>query len=264
MIRNIIQYPTQTGFEFGGTVRHFDETLHILITDLKDTINANALEGLAAFQIGSPLNVIVIKQKDGSFLEVMNPSIFTKEGELTPTESTAYYPNLTAVTQRAKTIKVAYDDAQGKQQYLTAHDDLAVLIQRKNDYLLGSTFIARLNPKEKVIFENKLKGLSNTDAKATCNISPYSDKILTLIKYALLLGLIGLVVTFFSSLIPYLKIFESYLMLSIAVLIGIYFIRALYEGKRCGVCQIGNTTAMALIKSMHLGALYLLNHWVLF
>ena len=263
MIKKIIQYPTQTGFDFGGTVRHFDETLQALITDLKDTIEAHDLKGLAAFQIGSPLNVIVIKEDD-KFLEIINPIIFTKEGELTPTESTAYYPNITAVTKRAKKIKLTYDDAEGKQQFLTATDDLAVLIQRKNDYLLGSTFIARLSPEEKKIFENKLKGLNDTDARASCNISPFSDTILTAIKYGLIIGLIALVGTFFSEITPYLEIFEQYLMITIAVLIGFYFIRALYEGKRCGVCQFGNTAAVMLTKSMYLGVLYLLNYWILF
>ena len=263
MIKNITQYPTQTGFDFGGTVRHFDDALVSLITDLKDTIRANSLEGLAAFQIGSPLNVIVIK-KEGQYIEMMNPVIFIKEGELTPTESTAYYANVTAVTKRAKTIKVMYDDVEGKQQFITAVDDLSILIQRKTDYLLGSTFIARLNPEEKIIFEKKLEGFSDSDARESCNISPYSDKILAVIKYGLILGVLALLGSFFSSLMPTLKIFEYYLMIVLAILIGLYFLRALYEGKRCGVCQLGNTAAVMLTKSMYLGVLYLLTSWLLF
>lgn len=263
MIKEITQYPTQTGFNFGGTVRHFDDTLLTLIQDMKDTIEANNLEGLAAFQIGSALSVIVIK-KEGQYIEMMNPVIFTKEGKLTPTESTAYYPNLTAVTKRAKSIKVRYDDKEGKQQFLTAQDELAVLIQRKTDYLLGSSFIARLTPEEKKSFEAKLKGITRATTSDTCSVAPFSDTILSVIKYALIIGIVALVGVFIESFTPYLQIFEYYLMISIAVLIGFYFIRALYEGKRCGVCQFGNTAAMALIKSVHLGGLYLVNLWILF
>ncbi len=246
MIRQIIQYPTPTGFDFGGTVRHFDETLHTLLEDMKDTIEANSLEGLAAFQIASPLSVIVIK-KEGQYIEMINPVIFTKEGELTPTESTAYYPHLTATTKRAQSIKVMYEDRAGKQQFLTAVDDLAVLIQRKTDYLLGSTFIARLSPEEKKTFEAKLKNISTSD---TCNTAPFSDKVLTVIKYALILGLVALLGLLIPSFIPHLQTFEVALMSAIAVLIGVYFVLALYEGKRCGVCQLGNTVAVALIKSL--------------
>ncbi|SFV66018.1 Peptide deformylase [hydrothermal vent metagenome] len=262
MIKTITQYPTQTGFDFGGTVRHFDESLQALITDLEDTITANGLEGLSAFQISSPLNVILIK-KGEVFLAMMNPVIFTKKGKIQPTESTAYYPNLTAKTTRAKNIKVMYDDEQGKQQFLTAEDELGVLIQRKCDYLMGSTFIIRLSKEEKANFEYKIKTQSNQDIQ-TCTIEPFSDKILLSIKYALFLGIGALFLIFFTSLRPFLEIFETYLMLSIASLIGIYFVMALYEGKRCGVCQLGNTFAVALMKSIHLSGLYFLNVWLLF
>ena len=263
MIKKIIQYPTQTGFDFGGTVRHFDASLDALIIDMKDTIEANSLEGLSAFQIGSPLNVIVVK-KDDDYLEIINPTIFSKDGHITPTEKTAYYPNITAVTKRAKSIKLAYEDYTGEQQFLTATNELAILIQRKNDYLMGSTFISRLSDDEKKIFENKLNGLNDVDAKVSCSISPYSDKILTIIKYGLILGLVSLIGVLFSSLLPYLQSFQYYLIIAIAILIGIYFIRSLYEGKSCGVCQMGNTVAMALIKSTHLGVLYLLSSWLVF
>ena len=261
MIKTITQYPTQTGFDFGGTVRHFDDTLDALIQDLKDTIEANDIEGLSAFQIGSPLNVIVIKH-EGQYLEFINPSIFVKEGEINPTESTAYYPNLTATTSRARYIKVVYEDSNGVQQFFTAEDDLAVLIQRKNDYLMGSTFISRLSIEEKKIFEKKLQGVSS-DAMS-CTLSPFSDKILTAIKYSLLLGAIALPLMLKQSVIPSLQMFETYLMWMIVGLISIYFVRAMYEGKRCGVCQLGNVAAMTLIKSLHLGVLYAINTWLLF
>lgn len=262
MIKTITQYPTQTGFDFGGTVRHFDESLQELITDLKDTITANGLDGLSAFQISSPLSVIVIKN-EGEFLVMMNPMIFTKLGAITPTEATAYYPNLTATTKRAKKIKVRYDDIHGKQQFLTASDNLSVLIQRKTDYLMGSTFISRLSKEEKKIFEYKIKNQSNQLPQENCSISPFSDKILMMIKYALILGLIPLIVALFMH-IPFIETFEKTLMFGIASLIGFYFFLALYEGKRCGVCQLGNTVAVALIKSVHLGGLYLLNSWIVF
>ncbi len=263
MIKEITQYPTQTGFDFGGTVRHFDETLHTLICDLEETITANNLEGLSAFQIASPLSLIVIK-KDGEFLAMMNPVIFTKEGEIISTESTAYYPSLTALVKRAKTIKVSYDDIEGKQQFLTASDDLSILIQRKCDYLLGANFIIRLDKEEKKNFEHKLKTQNNQDLEENCSLYPFSDKILSIIKYSLIFGLIALLGTFFSSLRHLLEVFEYTLMLCIASLISVYFIMTLYESKRCGVCQIGNSVAVVLIKSVHLGGLYLLNSWLLF
>ena len=264
MIQQITTYPTQTEFGFGGTVRHFDETLTQLLTDLKDTIEANNLEGLAAFQIGSPLTVMVIK-KDNAFIEIMNPTIFTKEGKITPIESTAYFPNLTASTQRASKIKLMYEDTEGKQQFLTAEDELAILIQRKMDYLMGSTFLARLSPEEKILFEQKLSSNSNELTLESCPTGLKSDKILNTIKYGVIAGLIGLSATLFLDNTSLLKTMEYY-WIGILFLITVgYFFYAQYEGKKynaCTSCQIGNIAAMTLIKTIHVSGLFLLVYWL--
>jgi len=267
LIQQITTYPTQTTFGFGGTVRHFDETLTQLLTDLKDTIKANNLEGLAAFQIGSPLSVMVIKKED-EFIEIINPVIFTKEGKANPTESTAYFPNLTARTIRAKKIKLMYEDKQGKQQFLTAEDDLAFLIQRKVDYLMGSTFLARLSPEEKELFEQKLTANSNELTLESCPTGLKSDKILNVIKYGVIAGVVALIPSFFldESALNILKTLE-YSLIGILFLTTFgYFFYAQYEGKKfnsCTSCQIGNIAAMTLIKSIHITGLFLLTYWLL-
>jgi peptide deformylase len=264
LIQQITTYPTQTEFGFGGTVRHFDETLTQLLTDLKETIDANNLDGLAAFQIGSPLTVMVIK-KENDFLEIINPTIFTKEGKINPVEETAYFPNLTATTQRAKKIKLMYEDVEGKQQFLTAEDDLAVVIQRKMDYLMGSTFLARLSTEEKVLFEEKLKSNSNALTLESCPTGLKSDKILNGIKYGVIAGIIALSATLFLDETSLLRTVEYYWVgILFLVTVG-YFFYAQYEGKKynaCTSCQIGNIAAMTLIKTIHISGLFLLIYWL--
>ncbi len=145
MIQEITKYPTTASLEFGANVRHFNEELFALIQDLKDTIEANSLNALAAFQIGSPLSVIVVKKEDGEFLELINPRILTREGKVTPTETTAYFPGLSAKTNRYEKIKVMYEDRGANQQFLEADGDLSITIQRKMDYMYGSNFRVRLD-----------------------------------------------------------------------------------------------------------------------
>ncbi|CAA6802859.1 MAG: Formylmethionine deformylase [uncultured Sulfurovum sp.] len=267
MIQEIITYPAQTDFGFGGTVRHFDETLTQLLTDLKDTITANNLEGLSAYQISSPLTVMVVK-KDNEFIEIINPTIFTKEGKLHPTESTAYFPNLTATTTRAQKIKVMYEDREGQQQFLTAEDDLAILIQRKMDYLLGSTFLARMSIEEKELFENKLTQNTNNITLESCPTNLVGDKLLKGIKYGVIGGVIALGTSFFleGSALNLLKTLE-YSLLAILLLATVtYFFYAQYEGKKynhCTSCQIANVAAMTLIKTIHIIGLFLLIYFLL-
>ena len=267
MIQTITTYPTQTGFGFGGTVRHFDDTLTQLLQDLKDTIEANNLQGLSAFQIGSPLTVMVIK-KEGEFLEIINPAIFHKEGKITSTESTAYFPNLSATVERAKTIKLMYENSKGEQQFLTAEDDLAILIQRKMDYLMGSSFLTRLSKEEKELFEKKLESNSDELTFESCPTGLQSDKILRAIKYGVIGGVIALVSKFIldESAIATLKTLEYSLVGILFLMVIGYFFYAQYEGKKyktCTSCQLGNIAAMTLIKTVHILGLFLLSYWLL-
>jgi peptide deformylase len=268
VIQQITTYPTQTGFGFGGTVRHFDETLTQLLSDLKETCEANHLDGLAAFQIDSPFTVMVIKQ-EGEFLEIINPAIFHKEGKISSTESTAYFPNLTAEVERAKTIKLMYENSKGEQQFLTAHNELAILIQRKVDYLMGSSFLVRLSKEEKALFEQKLENNSNALTFESCPVKGLqSDKILNAIKYGVYGGVIALISKLFldASALETLKSIEYSLVGILFLLVVGYFFYAQYEGKKyktCTSCQLGNIAAMTLIKTIHILGLFLLSYWLL-
>ena len=267
MVKDITTYPTQTGFGFGGTVRHFDEQLQELLQDLKDTIEADNLEGLSAFQIGSPLTVMVIK-KEGEFLEIINPAIFHKEGKITSTESTAYFPNLSATVERAKSIKLMYENSKGEQQFLTAEDDLAILIQRKMDYLMGSSFLIRLSKEERELFEKKLESNSDELTFESCPTALKSDKILRAIKYGVIGGVVALTSKFMldESAIATLKRVEYSLVGVLLLMVVGYFFYAQYEGKKyttCTSCQLGNIAAMTLIKTLHTLGLFLLSYWLL-
>ncbi len=268
MIKKIIQYPTVESLEFGGTVRHFDETLLQTIQDLKDTIVENNLEALSAFQIGSHLAVFVIKQENDEFLEIINPIIITREGTVTPIETTAYFPGLSARTKRYEKIKLMYEDKEGKQQFLSAEGDLSILIQRKTDYLLGANFRIRMNEEEKRLFDAKLEfGTDNIDQN-DCPTVFKRDIILTIIRYGLYLGIVGIVVSFFLGSIETaaLKVYENYLIASLVALVVVYFFYAQYEGKQytnCSSCQLGNIVGTAMIQSTKIFLLFLANYFIL-
>jgi len=268
MIKEIIQYPTVESLEFGGTVRHFDETLLETIQDLKDTIIENQLEALSAFQIGSPLAVFVVKQNNGEFLEIINPIIITREGVVTPIETTAYFPGLSAKTKRYEKIKLTYEDRTGKQQFLTAQGNLSILIQRKSDYLLGSNFRIRLDKEEQKLFDAKLEYGTDAFKNNDCPTTFKRDSILAMIRYGIYLGIIGILISFFLSAegVATLKIYENYLAALLVSFIVVYFFYAQYEGKQytnCSSCQLGNITGTALIQSTKVLLLFLANYFIL-
>ena len=268
MIKKIITYPTVESLEFGAQVRHFDDSLLQTIQDLKDTILENNLEALSAFQIGSPLAVFVILKEDNSFLEIINPIIIKREGSINPVETTAYFPGLSATTKRYEKIKITYEDTTGKQQFLEAEDKLAILIQRKSDYLLGSNFRIRMSTEEQDLFDAKLEYGTDAFKNNDCPTTFKRDNILRVIKYGLYLGVIGIVLSFFLSAtnVNLLKSYEEYLSIALVVMLIVYFFYAQYEGKKytnCSSCQLGNIIGTSAIQGVKIILLSLASYFIL-
>ena len=268
MIKKIVQYPTTPSLEFGANVRHFNNELFELLEDLKDTIKANNLNALAGFQIGSPLSVMVLKQDDGEFLEIINPMVIKKEGSVEPIEKTAYFPGLSAKTKRYKKIKLMYEDRDENQKFLEANGDLSITIQRKMDYIFGSNFRVRLDDKERELFDSKLEFGTDAITDNGCPTKFKRDKILNAAKYTFVASLLALISKFFisdeSALV--LKTVENYAMLTMLTLIVIYFFYAQYEGKQyknCSSCQIGNIIGVTFITLVKLLVLFLANYFLL-
>jgi len=268
MVQEIIQYPTTPSLEFGANIRHFDENLFKLIDDLKDTIEANNLNALAAFQIGSPYAVIVIKKEDGSYLEIINPRIIKRVGSVEPVETTAYFPELSAKTKRYEKIKLMYEDREGKQQFLDAEGELAITIQRKIDYVFGSNFRVRLSDDERKLFDSKLEFGTDAITDNGCPTVFKRDRILQLFKLLFVTSILGLFASFFvnENILLTIKSIENYLMISMFGLIMVYFFYAQYEGKQyknCSSCQIGNIIGTSAIELAKLSMIFILNYFII-
>ena len=106
MIKNITKYPSPTSNVFSAPVRRVDEEILQIVQDLKDTIDENSIKALTAYQIGSPYNIIVIKQDDETFLELLNPILMMRDGEQITQETTFYFGELSAKVKRADKISV--------------------------------------------------------------------------------------------------------------------------------------------------------------
>lgn len=64
MNREVLVYPNKLLRETSKDVMHFDAHLHTLLQDMYDTMVCREGIGLAAVQIGVPLNVVVINLVD--------------------------------------------------------------------------------------------------------------------------------------------------------------------------------------------------------
>ncbi len=261
MVKDIVTYPTPPSAEYSTDVRVFDENLFALIDDLKDTIEANGLEALTAFQIKNHFNVVVVKKSDGSFLELINPRLISTKGKITTREKTAYFPGLSAEVTRYDKISVIYQDRDGNDLSLKAEGDFSILLQRKIDYTFGSSFLNKLSKEEKANFELQLEYGAEAATAQTCPTTfkrDYFKKGVMAITVAMILLFIA---SFFVE--SSLWMTQVYLYLAALVVNVGYFFYGYYEGKKyssCTSCQIGNiigTFVISLVKaSVVLGVSY--------
>lgn len=257
MVQKIVTYPTPPSVNYSTDVRIFNDYMQGLVEDMKDTIEANNLDGLTAFQIGSMYNILVIKEENGGYLELINPRLFFTQGKVTTVEKTAYFPGLSAKVTRHKKVSVVYEDRELKQHSLKADGALSILLQRKIDYTFGSSFINKLDKEEKKRFDLKLEYGSDIAISEHCPTTFNRDKILKIINISIFVMLMLLVSSFFieqKSTLSDMWQYQLYASFGVLSLNIIYFFYAQYEGKKytsCTSCQIGNiigTTVISLVK----------------
>lgn len=268
MVKDIIKYPTPPSVEFSVDVRVFDENIVLLIEDMKDTMIANSLDGLAAYQIGSPLNIVVIKQEDGSLMELINPRLISHSGRVTTSEKTAYFPDLSAQIERYENISVVYQDINAQDLSLKAEAPLSILLQRKLDYTFGTTFLQKMSADEKTLFENKLSLGSDIATPESCPTTFKRDIILKVIKYVYLAMFIVILVSFFlkDETLAYVWDYQLYTSFALVGLNIFYFFYAYFEGKAytsCVSCQVGNIIGTTLISLAKLSVLMVISYFVM-
>ena len=123
-------------------VERVDKKLKKLMDDMAETMYENDGVGLAAPQVGKNIRLVVIDcQDEHGLLELINPKITFKEGEVVDTEGCLSVPDIYGEVTRAAKVKVEFMNRRGKSQHLTATGLLARCIQHELDHLEGQLFI---------------------------------------------------------------------------------------------------------------------------
>jgi len=252
MVKELLRYPDERINIASADVRHFDTELFQLIEDMKDTIEAHKLEGLAAIQIGIPLSVVVVKDPHGNWQEFINPRVLKVKGKATSLETSAYLPNIKEKIPRYEEISFVYQDRTGVQNSMRSTGHYGFLLQRKFDYTFGGTFANKLDRKNRQRVEKNLSLSGATgefNANSTISKREYFKSVMS--KLLFFEGL-----TLFSPLFDLkketLETFYHYdifaTIASLLLVIG-YFAYAKYEASRvisCTGCQVVSFTAVAI------------------
>jgi len=165
MIRDIVVYPDKRLKEASKEVTEFDKDLHTLLDDMYETMIAKNGIGLAAIQVGVPLQALIInlvreedeKQHKEDLLEVINPTILEMDGEIVYQEGCLSVPGYYEDVKRAEYIKVSYYDRDGNEQIKEYDGLMAIAFQHEMDHLKGQLFIEKLSYLKRKKFEKEWK-----------------------------------------------------------------------------------------------------------
>lgn len=163
MIRKIITYPHPVLAQKATPVTEFNETLRRLISDMIETMFDAPGAGLAANQIGEPIQLVVIntsekeQDADRQAIALINPEILAAEGSQVDVEGCLSVREYSTKVTRFQKITVRAQDASGETREFEAEDFFARVIQHECDHLEGKLFIDRISSLKRGFYKKKLK-----------------------------------------------------------------------------------------------------------
>jgi peptide deformylase len=134
----------------GEPVDSFGKFLHELLDDLTDTMRHAPGVGLAAPQLGEPLQACVV-EVEGRLHELVNPRIVRSDGEDRDLEGCLSIPGYVAYVTRKEKVWVVAQDRVGKRIKVAGSGLLGRALQHELDHLAGKLFIDYLESMDELI-----------------------------------------------------------------------------------------------------------------
>ncbi len=149
-IREILTVPNSILKQVSKPVEAVTDETRALMDDMLETMYAAPGIGLAAVQIGVPINVIVMDlakdDEEPAPKYFINPEILELDEEFIPyDEGCLSIPDVFDTVDRPKRCKLTYLDYNGEKVTEWAEGLYAVCIQHEMDHLKGIVFIDHLS-----------------------------------------------------------------------------------------------------------------------
>lgn len=121
-------------------VTQFDEKLHDLLDDLKETLAHANGAGMAAPQVGILRRAVIVVDANDQMLELVNPEIIEREGEQEGFEGCLSVPGRWGVVKRPMKAKVRAQDRNGNFFEVEGEEIVARCFCHEIDHLDGHLF----------------------------------------------------------------------------------------------------------------------------
>ena len=178
MILQILEYGAPILRAKGKPIENIDDRIKELAANMIETMHAANGVGLAAQQIGEPLQLTVLDvslvedrpstlKLDGKDVEpktamplvLINPEIELRGENEVGVEGCLSFPEITGDIERAKSVIVRAQTLEDGTIEIEASGFLARAIQHEGDHLNGILFIDRMNSAAKAALASRLKRL---------------------------------------------------------------------------------------------------------
>ena len=140
-IRNIVILGNATLRKKSKPVTSFDQSLGILLDDMKATMIEKKGVGISAVQVGVLRRAIVVENEPGKYLEIINPEIVKTKGKVKDTEGCLSIPGFYCDVPRPRYVKITAQDRHGKTFEFEAEDYIARCVCHEIDHLNGVLFV---------------------------------------------------------------------------------------------------------------------------
>lgn len=122
-------------------VEKFDDRLHILIDDMKETLAVSNGVGLAAPQVGILRRVVLVMDAEENVIELVNPTIISCEGEQDGLEGCLSVPGKYGFVTRPMKVTIRAQDRNGEFFEVSGEELTARCFCHELDHLDGHLFV---------------------------------------------------------------------------------------------------------------------------
>ena len=137
-------YPDSVLMERAGPVQNIDGQVKEIVDRMVEAMYANQGIGLAAPQIGIPLQIFVAGPENG-WRGFINPEVLEGEGESLLEEGCLSLPNLVVPVKRKETVFIRAWDLDGKEMNLEVSGFASRVYQHEIDHLHGKLIIDHIS-----------------------------------------------------------------------------------------------------------------------
>ncbi len=133
-----------------------------IIRRMFETVDEICAVGLAAPQVGIPMQIIVVVNPNvpQDRFALINPRIVSEEGDQAESEGCLSVPEVELDIRRAEKVTVEGLDEQGKPVKREAEGLTARILQHELDHLKGILIVDRVSPARRMLISRRLKELA--------------------------------------------------------------------------------------------------------